>query len=115
MPSLAPSIVQSFTSCMASIFVNLHSLTHISISLSHELKINMALAEYLPLSFWIFGLQIFLNSSAMSCKLCDAMEASFLILLPFGYGVFGLTSASLSVSFPDVSMLEILDWSKDTG
>ena len=51
----------------------------------------------------------------MSCKLCDGMEASFLILFTFWCGVFGLSSASLSISLPDVSMSGILDALKDTG
>ena len=95
---------------------------HMSTSLSHELKINVALAEYPPLSFCILDLWIFLNSSAMSCRLCDAMEASCLVLLTFWYGVrldlvpkFGLLSAWLSISFPDVSVSGILDRLKDTG
>ena len=88
---------------------------HISMSFSHELKTDMTLAEYLPLHFCIFGSHIFLNSSAMSWRLCDAMEASALVPFPFCCGVLGLTSASLSVSLPDISLLGILDTLKDTG
>ena len=43
------------------------------------------------------------------------MEASFLIHVVLWCGVLGLASASPSVSFPDASMLGILDTLKDTG
>ena len=43
------------------------------------------------------------------------MEASFLICVDLWCGALGLASALLSVHFPDVSMLEILDTLKDIG
>ena len=95
---------------------------HISTSFNQGLNTGIALAEYLPFKFGIFSLQICLNSSAASCKLCTAIQVSCLVLLLWGCGInldqvpmFGISSASLSVSLPYISVSGSSDRSKDTG
>ena len=56
-------------------------LCHISTSFNQELKTRNASTEHPPFNFYIFGLQIFLNSLAINYGLCVESDDKWLGLV----------------------------------
>ena len=106
----------------ASKFVNFYYLMHISTSFNNVLKTSMALAEYPHLRILNFWLMDF--SKLLSHKLLAVHHEGSILAHCFNSLVRSQArsnayirppSASLSVSFPDVSVSVLPDSSKDTG